>query len=305
MKADQSLGLNISAVERETGLSKELLRIWERRYGFPQPARDAQGDRVYPPEQVEKLRLVRRLLDRGLRPSKIVRSEAAELSQLLERISRGSEQAEGRADVDPLVRCLTEHDLAAVQRYLQGELVVRGLREFVAEFMPLANARVGEAWFAGEIGAWQEHAYVELVSQTVRSAINALNQPLAPPRVLLTTPSGEQHGLGLLMVEAMLRMQGCQTWSLGVSLPLEDMTEASVELGCDVLALSLSSTFPTREAMELVHALRQRLPAGVALWLGGAGASGLKRLPDGVLRMDRLTSLVPVVQAWRTEHAER
>ena len=32
--------LNISAVERETGLSKDVLRIWERRYGFPEPRRD-------------------------------------------------------------------------------------------------------------------------------------------------------------------------------------------------------------------------------------------------------------------------
>ncbi|GAB3268026.1 MerR family transcriptional regulator [Chitinimonas naiadis] len=302
MQADYSLGLNISAVERETGLSKELLRIWERRYGFPLPARDEQGDRVYPPEQVEKLRLVRRLLDRGLRPSKIVRSEAAELAQLLERISRGSQAADAPADLDPLVRCLMERDLGAVQAYLQGELVVRGLRDFVAEFMPIANTRVGEAWFSGEIGAWQEHAYVELISQTVRMAINALHQPLSPPRVLLTTPAGEQHGLGLLMVEAMLRMNGCQTWSLGVSLPLDDMTEATCELGCDVLAISISSTFPTREASELVSSLRQRLPKAVELWLGGAGAVALKRLPEQVLRMDRLSGIGPAVQAWRAEH---
>lgn len=44
-------GLPISVVERETGIPKDLLRMWERRYGFPEPARDAQGDRVYPREQ--------------------------------------------------------------------------------------------------------------------------------------------------------------------------------------------------------------------------------------------------------------
>jgi len=31
---------NISAVERDTGLSKDTLRVWERRYGFPKPLRD-------------------------------------------------------------------------------------------------------------------------------------------------------------------------------------------------------------------------------------------------------------------------
>ena len=52
-------GLPISVVERETGIPKDLLRMWERRYGFPLPGRDAQGDRVYPRDQVDKLRTVR------------------------------------------------------------------------------------------------------------------------------------------------------------------------------------------------------------------------------------------------------
>ena len=47
--------LNISAVERETGLSKDVLRIWERRYGFPEPHRDDNAERQYPQEQVAML----------------------------------------------------------------------------------------------------------------------------------------------------------------------------------------------------------------------------------------------------------
>ena len=56
----------------------------ERRYGFPEPARDAQGDRVYPREQVDKLRAVRRLMDQGFRPGKIIHLSAEELSRLFE-----------------------------------------------------------------------------------------------------------------------------------------------------------------------------------------------------------------------------
>ena len=77
-------GLPISVVERETGIPKDLLRMWERRYGFPEPARDAQGDRVYPREQVDKLRAVRRLMDQGFRPGKIIHLSAEELSRLFE-----------------------------------------------------------------------------------------------------------------------------------------------------------------------------------------------------------------------------
>lgn len=304
MQEDLTLGLNISAVERETGLSKELLRIWERRYGFPLPARDEQGDRVYPPAQVDKLRLVRRLLDRGLRPNKIVHSDIQDLSRLLESMSdTGGQAPSAQADKDRLLDCLHSRDLTELQRYLQHELVVRGLRDFVSNFMPATNNRIGEAWFAGELSAWQEHSYVEQISHVVRMATQSLGQSLAPPRVLLTTPAGEQHGLGLLMVEAMLRMQSAQTWSLGVSLPLNDMVDACTAVDCDVLALSLSSSFPWRDAGDIIVKLRQRLPAHIALWIGGAGAGSLKRLPEGVLRLDSLLEVAPAVQAWRAERA--
>ncbi|NBW47360.1 MAG: MerR family transcriptional regulator, partial [Betaproteobacteria bacterium] len=66
--SDPSNALSIASVERDTGLSKDTLRVWERRYGFPQPTRDALGERAYPLEQVERLRLVKRLLDAGHRP---------------------------------------------------------------------------------------------------------------------------------------------------------------------------------------------------------------------------------------------
>ena len=64
--------LGIAAVERDTGIAKDTLRVWERRYGFPRPARDAAGDRAYPTEQVEHLRRIKRLLDAGHRPAKVV-----------------------------------------------------------------------------------------------------------------------------------------------------------------------------------------------------------------------------------------
>ena len=74
----------IAPVERETGLPKDTLRVWERRYGFPQPDRDASGDRLYPEAQVAQLRVVKRLMDRGLRPGRLLKLDAAALQALAE-----------------------------------------------------------------------------------------------------------------------------------------------------------------------------------------------------------------------------
>ena len=78
------LALNISAVEREAGLSKDVLRMWERRYGFPKPVRDENGERRYSAAEVAKLRAIKRLMDVGLRPGKIIRHTLEELNTLAE-----------------------------------------------------------------------------------------------------------------------------------------------------------------------------------------------------------------------------
>jgi MerR family transcriptional regulator, light-induced transcriptional regulator len=71
--------LSIAAVTCETGLSAYTLRVWERRYGFPQPMRDSAGHRLYPRAQVERLRQIKRLVDAGFRPGKIVDAARAAL----------------------------------------------------------------------------------------------------------------------------------------------------------------------------------------------------------------------------------
>ena len=78
-------GFNIAAVERDTGLSKDVLRIWERRYGFPVPDRDSNGERSYPADQVDRLRLIKRLMDQGHRPGKLIATPPDELTALTPR----------------------------------------------------------------------------------------------------------------------------------------------------------------------------------------------------------------------------
>src|ERR1700675_3947247 len=92
--------LNISAVERETGLSKDVLRMWERRYGFPDPVRDDNDKRLYSSEQVAKLRTIKGLMDTGLRPGKLMQRSLDELNVLAD--SRAGPRRE--APAPPLER---------------------------------------------------------------------------------------------------------------------------------------------------------------------------------------------------------
>lgn len=72
----------INVVEKETNISKYLLRMWERRYSFPRPERDQKGERIYTSDDIEKLKLVKKLMEEGYRPSKIIDQALPELREL-------------------------------------------------------------------------------------------------------------------------------------------------------------------------------------------------------------------------------
>ncbi len=68
----------IAEVEAMTGLSAEVLRQWERRYGFPRPRRTPGGHRLYALEEVEALRTIKRWLEEGSTPQAAIRRYLAQ-----------------------------------------------------------------------------------------------------------------------------------------------------------------------------------------------------------------------------------
>lgn len=298
--------VNIAVAERETGLGKDTLRVWERRYGFPQPTRDAQGDRLYPREQILRLRLMKRLLDNGHRPGRIVAASDAELQALsdnalpsagsLDRLV-GAPGASAGTDL-PLheeLAALKGHDATAFRTLLSQQLARIGLERFVIELLPQLNTRVGDAWADGELAVFEEHFYTQQVKALLIQAINNLPKGTRRPRVLLTTVPGELHLLGILMVEALLALRGIATLSLGAQTPLHDIAAAARAHELDVVALSFSAAFPSRQLAPVVGQLRELLPADIQIWIGGMGILGYQHPPPGVERLTSLAAIDPLI----------
>ena len=164
-------GANIAAVERETGLGKDTLRVWERRYGFPQPLRDENGDRLYPTDQVSRLRLIKRLMDRGHRPGRLVQASDEVLQELSLEASHslpgnlaltsakplGKEQEAHSEFFNLVFERILQHDLVGLRVLLSQCLAKEGLKRFVMDIVPRLNARVGEGW---ENGSVQDCGYI-------------------------------------------------------------------------------------------------------------------------------------------------
>ena len=291
--------LNISAVERETGLSKDVLRMWERRYGFPQPSRDDNAERQYPPEQVAKLRVIKRLMDTGMRPGKLMQRSFSELSALAENRSGPRREATPPALERAVLALLTSHNVVGLQQALANALMRQGVQRFVIETVAPLNRAVGHAWMRGELQVFEEHLYAEQLQVTLRTAINAFPRQAGVPRVLLTTFPGEQHGIGLLMVEALLVPEGAQCISLGTQTPVDDIYRAAIAHKVHIVALSFSEAFPLKQAGEGLAALRRQLPSDTALWAGGEMTRRLRKSLPGILIVSDLSEALAALKGRR------
>jgi DNA-binding transcriptional MerR regulator/methylmalonyl-CoA mutase cobalamin-binding subunit len=293
------LVLNISAVEREAGLSKDVLRMWERRYGFPKPVRDDNGERRYSVAEVAKLRAIKRLMDVGLRPGKIIRHSLEELNALAEGKAVARRDAVSPGAASEILELLSSHDAQALQNALANLLMRQGLQRFVLETATSLNHAVGDAWMRGDLAVFEEHLYTEQLQVALRTGINAFPRQMGAPKVLLTTFPGEQHGLGLLMVEALLVPEGAQCISLGPQTPIEDIRRAAVAHGVQVVALSFSGAFPVRQAGDGLASLRRQLPPAMAIWAGGEMTRRIRKTLPGVLLVADIGGTIGALKAWR------
>jgi DNA-binding transcriptional MerR regulator len=300
----------IATVERETGISKDTLRVWERRYGFPRPERDSRGERVYPPDQVEKLRVISRLLDRGMRPGQIMK---VPLSELIERFrarepDRSADEGAGGAlvsMVEEAMASLKSYDEAALRTHLSRMLLRLGLQRFVIELAVPLNERVGDAWSRGEIAVSQEHIYTEQMQCLLRQGIGSIPAGPRQPKVMLTTLPGEEHQLGLLMAHVCLAAEGARCVSLGVQTPAWDVVQAARRQGIDVVGLSFSEALKLNVACDMLADLRGRLPATIEIWAGGKLWTRARRPVPGVRFVTLLTQIPAALAAQRESRGRR
>ncbi|UTY56290.1 MerR family transcriptional regulator [Massilia sp. erpn] len=301
----QPVPSTISDVERDTGVAKETLRVWERRYDFPRPQRDAFGERVYSAEQVHKLRLVKRLIDLGYRPGKVIQFGSAELQAMAEQAAgRQQPVSAPHPELHAYIELCKTHQMEALRRKLSQAMLVMGLKNFVIELVAPLTAHLGEAWAGGQLAVFEEHLFSESLQIVMRSAIFSIPQAhhhhgAAPrPRILLATLPQERQGLGLLMAEAVFAADGAHCTSLGVQAALPDIVQAARSLHSDIVLLSFSPLANPRQVGDALKELRARLPEAMEIWASGSNAA-LRKRAAGAAQVYGLADLGKGIAEWR------
>lgn len=279
-----------------TGLAKEVLRKWEVRYGFPVPERDAAGHRKFSPDQLQRLRMIKTLLDGGLRARYVVPLPTEQLKAACVAISTVPKSALSEAAAGDIIAALRADDPQEIQLFLNSRLAELGLRDFIIHLVPSINTLVGQAWADGRIGVRNEHLYTERIKSILRREIAVITVPKVGPRVLLATPPGEAHTLGLLMVEAILNLEGAQCVPLGAELGADEIVLAAAQYQVDIVAVSFRDSFPLKKMSVFLKQLRRDLTPATVIWGGGAG---VVRLGDDLPSVELITAIDRVADAVR------
>ena len=292
--------LSIGALSRASRIPVETLRTWERRYGLPMPVRRPSGHRRYPAASVDHLRHVARLLALGHRAGEILGLSLRELDALLSRseprVTRPAEDSEASAfGGEPLERSLEAALRAAVD--LDRESLVRELRanwirlgplRFLEEFAGPLMVAIGKAWEDKTLEIRHEHFASACLSDFLREVREPFDHQARGPRVAAAMFPGDEHEGGLLIACVLMAYRGHRVVYLGPNTPVEQIAAATTSGNIEIVAVSVSPVRSRRRASEDIGRLRELLPRGVQVWVGGAGAPPPL---DGVERFDSLVSL--------------
>jgi len=295
---------SIGVIERDTGIGRDTLRVWERRYGFPDPVRNAKGERVYPEAQLRRLQRIRRLLDRGMRPGKLLPLSEEALDGLEARLQPAATEPLDET-VREILDAIGSTDIRQVESLLHRQYEEQGMQAFILRTVVPLLHRVGELWIGGKLQVFQEHFLSEQLIRFLNTEISTLQKSAGKPRFVLATLPCEEHTLGLLMLAAMLSSRGTSVINLGGEVPMDQIVRAAEQFHADVVGITFSGSYQYKNIRQHLIELRELLPDNVDIWTGGEGVRRLRKLPAGVIKFNSLEKLPLPAEAPGETHKSR
>ncbi len=286
---------SIRVASRLTGIPADTLRMWERRYGFPNPRRRTTGVRSYSHADVERLLLIARALRAGFRPGEVVNKSPQELSPLLLSASLGdrNDETTDASSVSACMDALKRFDVQALSSEIRRALSILGPKRFLLEVAEPFVARVRNAWAEGKISARHERLVVSVLGSQLRSLIATYEAAPNEPSVLVVTLPGDRGDLGPEISTLHLALQHIVPQFLG-EMPPDQVVEAARELGARAVLVWISEGSDIGAAVSQLRWIAASLPRSVALWGNGAGA----------LRVDLRDARFRVLPNWAKLDAE-
>jgi MerR family transcriptional regulator, light-induced transcriptional regulator len=268
----------IHRVSKLTGLSKDVIRVWERRYGLLQPTRGPNRYRLYTDEDVSLLRYIKTEMNKG---ESIGDLAAVGREELLNRVRVKSTPPPISGSpfervLGELTQALEPLDRVTFERRLNGAVAVIPFEEALHGILLPLQERVGELWHQGRIDVAVEHYVTGQVQQKMFSAMNQLPVAEQGPKVVVGCPNGEAHEVGAQAVAYRCRLRGCRLYYLGANVPIASLARLCTDVRPALVILSIPVVLEQTGAVSLARQLSEEVKPYCHVVAGGNGALAMR-----------------------------
>ena len=271
----------IAVVTERTGLSQDLLRVWERRYRAVVPTRGPGGQRLYSDADIERLALLHAATRAGRSISRVANLADDALAAMVDEDVAARERratlpdgtGEKRDLVGEALFLARALDSAALGDTLRRAAAVMGVAAFIESVAAPLLRRVGSEWHAGRLSMAHEHMVSSLLHDIIAERMRAFGKREGAPLLIVATLSGERHAIGAVLVGAAAAIEGWNVLHLGADLPAAAIAEAARSADARVVAVSIVYVEKREALLEELRQLREALPDSVTLVAGGGGAA--------------------------------
>jgi DNA-binding transcriptional MerR regulator/methylmalonyl-CoA mutase cobalamin-binding subunit len=268
----------IQHVAKLTGLSKDVIRIWERRFGFISPLRGTNRYRLYTDEDIALLRYLKKETEKGISIGDLA---GVGREELLSRIPKSEPLIQKNVApyeevIEGLLKSLQPIDSIAFERKLNESIAILPFEEALIRILIPLQYRVGDLWHEGKLEISTEHFVTKLVQQKLFSSMNQLSLSEIGPKVIIGCPPGERHELGAQAIAYTCMVQGCNVHFLGGDVPIDSLASICLQSKASVAILSITIPLSESESNELILQLQQKVMPICPVWVGGRGVLKIK-----------------------------
>ncbi|QDK36878.1 MerR family transcriptional regulator [Bdellovibrio sp. NC01] len=274
---------SIRQVIELTGISEFTLRGWETRYKAFKPKRSETGRRLYSRQDIEKARLLQALIDKGYKIGNIAKLNLADLEKILpQQETANATAAPANKHVESIYKIL---DLAHLFKWDEvADLLHKKRRDlkpdmFIANLLTPLAGQIGQQVAHGQLTVGQEHILSAFIKEQLILVQKESKKTKAKSRLVMTTPEGDLHDLGISFASSLSRIEGLKTLYLGPSTPKKDLSETCLRY--DATHLLISSTVSENEGAKeslfsYINFLDRNLPSQIVFLLAGRNTAQLK-----------------------------
>lgn len=261
------VGYRTKTICELTGVQRNTLLAWERRYDFLEPRRGANGYRSYTERDLAMVRAVKAYVDRGIAVSVAVAQVISEgqPSESFGDAATGSRTGKHSALLEPLL----VFDRVAAERVVRGSDGLSYDYLMTELFTPVLR-ELGEGWLEGRYSVAQEHFGSAFIRDQLIAVLLRLDSGSQNGRtVVCACAPGDQHELGLLMVAIRLAMRAWRITWLGARMPEQDLIKVLNQYPPDLVCISATFVESPNDVTSFAQRVRDQIPDSVEFILGG------------------------------------